>query len=392
MKRIRGVLIAGSLVLATAACSAGGGGAEQASAELAAKAAVSAAQIAISAKNGATDVKPSDGLKVSVASGKLTKVTVTDKDGKPVDGAISADGASWVPKGGLSVASQYKVSAQAADEKGVAATAESSFTTLTPANTVNFYDNLANDSTYGVGMIVRVQFKKAVKNKDEVLKNISFEASDGSVVKGHWFGNDRIDFRPEKFWKPGTKVSVHYNLKNTEISPDVYGARDLDETFTIGRDQRTTVDAREDTMTVERDGKTVNTIPITAGKRGFDSWNGTMVISEKAERTRMSSQGVSGVSAAESYDLSDVPHAMRLTDSGTYVHGNSWAVGAMGSYNASHGCIGVQDSRYGSESSNAGKYFHSSLVGDPVTVVNSKGAVVAPDNGLSGWNMDWKNW
>jgi lipoprotein-anchoring transpeptidase ErfK/SrfK len=381
-------LLGGALALTTA-CSGGGGGSSDGKAAES-KAPVSAAQIAISPKNGATGVKPSDGLKVSVASGKLTKVTVTDKDGKPVDGAISADGASWVPKAGLSVSSQYKVSAQAADDKGVAATADSSFTTLTPSATANFSDNLAKDGTYGVGMIVRAQFKKPVKNKDEVLKSISFEASDGSVVKGHWFGDQRLDFRPEKFWKSGTKVSVHYKLKDTEISPDVYGARDLDETFTIGRDQRTTVDAQEDTMTVVRDGQTVNTIPITAGKRGFDSWNGTMVISEKDAHIEMKS--APGAPKNEQYDVKDVPHAMLLTYSGTYVHGNYWAVGSMGKSNVSHGCIGVQDVEHGSNGSNAGKFFRSSLVGDPVTVVHSNGGKVAPDNGLSGWNLSWSKW
>ncbi|MGE7437358.1 L,D-transpeptidase [Kitasatospora sp. NPDC001175] len=395
MRRIRGGLTTGALVLATAACSAGGGGgSDQAAAKMAAspKPTVSAARIDIEPKAGATDVKPSGALKVSVASGKLSKVTVTDKDGKAVDGAISADGASWVPKAGLAVSSQYKVTALASDANGIATQAESTFGTLTPEKDAGPHDNIDDGSTYGVGMIVSLNFKKAVKDRDAALKGISIEASDGSVVKGHWFGDDRVDFRPEKFWKPGTKVTVHYRLKSVEVSPDVYGGVDSDQTFTIGRDQQTTVDARKDTMTVVRDGQTVDTIPITAGKPGFDSWNGTMVIEEKAERTRMSSQGLSNVSAAESYDLSDVPHAMRLTDSGTYVHGNSWAVGAMGSYNASHGCIGLQDARYGSDGSDAGKYFRSALVGDPVTVVNSKGAEVAADNGLSGWNTDWKNW
>ncbi|KJK58085.1 L,D-transpeptidase, partial [Saccharothrix sp. ST-888] len=329
---------------------------------------------------------------VSVASGKLSKVTVTDQAGKEVAGAISADGASWVPSANLSVASQYRVTARATDANGVATQADSTFGTLTPEKEAGPYDNIDNDGKYGVAMIVSLNFRKPVKDRAAVEKGVSFETSDGTVVKGHWFGSQRVDFRPERFWKSGTKVTVHYRLKSVEVSPDVYGGVDSDQTFTIGRDQRTTVDARKDTMTVVRDGETVDTVPITAGKSGFDSWNGTMVISEKAERTRMSSQGVSGVSAAESYDLSDVPHALRLTDSGTYVHGNSWAIGAMGSYNASHGCIGVADARYGSDGSDAGKYFNSSLVGDPVTVVNSKGAEVAPDNGLSGWNTDWQNW
>ncbi|MGK4583052.1 L,D-transpeptidase [Kitasatospora sp. HPMI-4] len=398
MKSVRRALVAGLLggaLALTTACSGGGGGSSDGKAAES-KAPVSAAQIAISPKNGATDVKPSDGLKVSVASGKLTKVTVTDKDGKPVDGAISADGASWVPKGGLSVASQYKVSAQATDDKGVAATVDSSFTTLTPANTVNFSDNLAKDGTYGVGMIVRLQFKKPVKNKDDVLKNISFEASDGSVVKGHWFGNQRLDFRPENFWKSGTKVAVHYKLKDVEFAPDVYGARDLDESFTIGRDKQSTVDASTHQMTVEKDGQVVQTIPISTGASEPESWrayNGTMVIEAREGSAIMDSSTVPGLQGAPYKH--PVPHSLRLTDSGTYVHGNNWSDDSVfGHQNVSHGCVGLKDSPgdQGGTDTPAAKFYADSIIGDVVTIKNSVGGQVSADNGLSGWNIDWKNW
>ncbi|GAA2270063.1 hypothetical protein GCM10010430_64660 [Kitasatospora cystarginea] len=252
------------------------------------------------------------------------------------------------------------------------------------------YDNVTSGSTYGVGMIVSLNFRKAVRNKAAVDKAISFTTSDGSKVKGHWFGSYRVDFRPEKFWKPGTKVTVHYRLNNVQVSPGVYGGVDSDQTFTIGRDQRTTVDAAKHTMTTARGGKRVSSYPITAGKPGYDSWNGIMVISEKDEHVEMKS--APGAPKNEQYDVKDVPHALRLTDSGTYVHGNYWAVDSMGRSNVSHGCIGVQDVEHGSNSSNAGRFFRSSLVGDPVTVVNSDGGKVAPDNGLSGWNLGWSKW
>ncbi|WP_442973926.1 Ig-like domain-containing protein, partial [Saccharothrix sp. ST-888] len=51
---------------------------------------------------------------------------------------------------------------------------------------------------------------KPIKNKDGVVKNITFDTSDGTTVNGHWFGSQRLDFRPEKYWKPDTKVTVHY--------------------------------------------------------------------------------------------------------------------------------------------------------------------------------------
>ncbi|PBC77715.1 lipoprotein-anchoring transpeptidase ErfK/SrfK [Streptomyces sp. TLI_235] len=389
--------LGGVLVLAAAACSSTGaapGAAAPGAGTTAAKAkpAVPAAVVGIEPKNGAVDVKPSGAVKVTAFGGKLTAVKVTGRDGREVPGTLAADGLSWTPGAALAVSEQYRVTAQAADPAGGVTTAESGFTTLTPAKKIGSWDNTEDRQTYGVGMIVSLHFKKAVENRAELEKAVVFETSDGTAVKPHWFGDDRVDFRPAEFWKPGTAVTVRYRLKSAELAPGVYGDTDRDEHFTVGRSRVSTADVATHRMTVVENGKTVDTLKFTAGKPGFDSWNGTMVIEEMARRTRMSSQGVSGVKAGDEYDLDDVPHAMRLTDTGTYVHGNSWALGAMGRSNASHGCIGIADTRYGSDGTDAGRFYNASMIGDVVTVVNSRGEHVSGENGLSGWNLAWTAW
>ena len=47
-----------------------------------------------------------------------------------------------------------------------------------------------------------------------------------------------------------------------------------------------------------------------------------MVISEKLPVTRMNGETVG---YGGEYDIKDVPHAIRLTTSGTFIHGNYWA-------------------------------------------------------------------
>ncbi|MFB9370081.1 L,D-transpeptidase [Kitasatospora sp. NPDC001664] len=350
----------------------------------------SAAVLTVTPKDGSQDVNPNEALNVAVAQGTLTTVEVTDKNGKAVPGKTAADGKSWKPDGPLKVGMTYQVSAQAKDTDGLVSATTSSFTTLTPAKLVSSNDNISDGGTYGVGMIVSVNFSKPVKNKEAVLKGITFESSNGAVVKGHWFGTQRLDFRPEKYWKPGTKVTIKYRLKNVEVSPGVFGDVDRDEPFTIGREQISVVDAATHQMTVQRDGKVSKTIPITAGDDQNPSWNGTMVISSKEKVTRMNSATVSNIKGSE-YDISDVPHAMRLTNTGTYVHGNYWG-SAFGKYNASHGCIGLQDTKGGSDGSTAGKFFADSIVGDVVKIQNAKGKTVSGENGLSGWTMAWSAW
>ncbi|WAL73916.1 Ig-like domain-containing protein [Kitasatospora sp. YST-16] len=391
--------LAGALVLmATAGCSSGATKSDDAKGASASsgatagdtKPAASTATIAIAPADGTTGVKPTGEVKVTAGNGKLTSVKVTGPDGVEVPGQIGADG-SWAPTGALQVATAYTVDALAEDAKGAVANARSGFTTLTPDKEAGTSDNIADNGEYGVGMIVSVTFKRAVKNKDAVLGGITFEASDGTTVKGHWFGDKRVDFRPENYWKPGTKVTIHYKLKNVETSPGVYGDVDKDEPFTIGRSQISTVDVNTHKMAVVRDGQQVDTVEFTAGKPGYDTWNGVMVVEAKEGTTRMTSAGVTKEGSGDEYDLV-VPHAMRLTDSGTYVHGNSWSAGVIGHSNGSHGCIGVTDTKSGSASAPAGKLYDSSLVGDVFKVVNSKGKTVDPSNGLSGWNTPWAQW
>ncbi|WP_441250182.1 L,D-transpeptidase [Kitasatospora sp. McL0602] len=392
--------VGGALVL-TAACSSSGGGGgtstDGGGKPAASKSTpVSAAVVSIAPANGATDVKPSGVLKVSVASGKLSSVKVTGKDGKEIAGAITADGSGWAPTGALAISTTYQVSAQATDAAGLVSAATSSFTTLTPAKEASAHDNIESSATYGVGMIVSLTFDRDVKDKKAVEQGVIFEASDGTVVKGHWFGSRRVDFRPEKYWATGTKVTIHYRLKSVEISPGVYGGVDSDEPFTVGRSQISTVDAATHQMVVVRDGKPYKTIPISTGATEPKSWNaynGTMVIEAKEGTATMDSSTVPGLEGAAYKEK--VPHSLRLTDSGTYVHGNNWSsADVFGRTNVSHGCVGLQDAPgdAGDDSSSAGRYYADAIVGDVVTIKNSVGDAVSPDNGLSGWNMNWTTW
>ncbi|MDY0810473.1 Ig-like domain-containing protein [Kitasatospora purpeofusca] len=349
---------------------------------------VSQAVVDIQPKSGAVDVAPDGSLKVAVSGGKLTTVKVSDRTGKEVTGTLAADGASWSPTGPLAVGTAYQVSALAADAGGVVAAADSSFTTLMPERESKVSDNVQDNATYGVGMIVSVTFDKDVKNKEAVARGITFDTDNGTVLKGHWFGNRRLDFRPDKYWTPGTKVTVKYRLKSVEIAPGVYGGLDRDEPFTIGRSQISSVDAKTHRMTVVRDGQS-SVVEITSGSPEHPTWNGTMVVMSKEGVVRMQSRTLPGMTGAP-YDL-QAPHSMRLTDTGTYVHGNYWS-NAFGADNVSHGCVGLKDVEGGAAGTSAGKFYDGSLIGDVVTVQNSSRGQVAPDNGLGGWNVDWSAW
>ncbi|MEV4947183.1 Ig-like domain-containing protein [Streptomyces sp. NPDC053755] len=353
--------------------------------------AASAAVVTIAPKDGAEAVATSGALKVTAQQGKLTTVTVADSKGTEVEGKIAADGASWQPVGHLAAGTQYKVHAIAKDAEGRESAKDTTFTTLVPKNTFIGHYTPEDGSTVGVGMPVSINFTRGITDPEAVERAIKVTAEPSVPVEGHWFGNDRLDFRPQEYWAAGTKVTVELNLDGVEGRPGVYGKQKKKISFTIGRRQVSTVDAGAKTMKVERDGKIIRTIPITAGAPSTTTYNGQMVISEKYKVTRMNG---ATVGFGGEYDIKDVPHAMRLSTSGTFVHGNYWAsAGTFGSSNVSHGCVGLRDARGAGDGSTPAAWFYDrSLIGDVVIVKNSKDKQIQPDNGLNGWNMDWSEW
>ncbi|MFF1453401.1 Ig-like domain-containing protein [Streptomyces sp. NPDC058274] len=389
-------LLLGVLMLAVTACG-GGGGSDSGSGDGKGKGGsdtadtkASQAVVTIAPKDGADGVKTSGALKVTAAKGKLTEVEVEDTKGNAVDGRITDGGASWTPATHLASATKYKVHAVAKDSDGRESAEESDFTTLTPKNTFVGIYTPEDGSKVGVGMPFSVHFTRGITHPEDVEKAIKIKTEPAVDVQGHWFGNDRLDFRPEEYWKAGTKVTVTLNLDGVEGQPGVYGKQAKTVEFTIGRSQVSTVNAKTHKMTVKRDGKTLKTIAITTGKAGYDTWNGQMVISERLRVTRMNGETVG---YGGEYDIKDVPDAQRLTNSGTFIHGNYWGGDAFGNYNASHGCVGLRDSRGGGDRSAPAAWFYDhSMIGDVVIVKNSNDKTVAPDNGLNGWNMSWSDW
>ncbi|MCX4528215.1 MULTISPECIES: Ig-like domain-containing protein [unclassified Streptomyces] len=389
-------LLLGAALLFTSACSGGGnsggsggdnggGGGGKTGTE------ASKAVVNVKPDDGAKEVATSGVLKISTTGGKLSAVKVADTKGNEVEGKLADDGASWEPARHLASATEYKVHAVAKDEAGRESAKDTAFTTLTPKNTFVGHYTPEEGQTVGVGMPVSINFTRGITNPEAVEKAITVTAEPSVPIEGHWFGNDRLDFRPENYWAAGTKVTVKLALDGVEGRPGVYGKQTRTVTFTIGRSQVSTVDATSKQMQVVRDGQVLKNLPITAGAPATTTYNGQMVISEKYKVTRMNG---ATVGFGGEYDISDVPHAMRLSNSGTFVHGNYWAsASTFGSENVSHGCVGLKDVRgAGDGNQPAAWFFNESLIGDVVIVKNSKDKQIAPDNGLNGWNMSWAEW
>ncbi|ONK11069.1 Ig-like domain-containing protein [Streptomyces sp. MP131-18] len=380
----------GLLLLVLTACS-GSSEAGERGGEGETPAGAESVDIAIAPGDGATDVATSGALEVTAEHGTLTEVTVTDAEGAAVPGELSEDGTSWRPGEHLANGTDYTVTATGENAGGEEQTRSAAFTTTAADATFTSNWNIADGATVGAGMVLSMTFDTPIEDMAAVRDAVRISAEPHVDVRGHWFGNQRLDFRPEEYWAAGTEVTVSFRVRGVEGAPGVYGTLYEDVTFTVGRSQVTTVDAAAMTMEVVRDGESLRTIPVTTGAPGTPTWNGKMVITEKHEETRMDG---STVGFGGEYDIPDVPHAMRLSTSGTFIHGNYWASGStFGSENVSHGCVGLQDTQGANDSSTPGSWFYeNSMIGDVVEVINSDDDVIAPDNGINGWNMAWAEW
>lgn len=396
-------VLGGVLVLSACSDSDKGGAADssasassQAQVDEAAAQKTSKAQIAISPKNGTDNASINNDAKVTVTNGTLTEVTMTTAEGKSVEGEMSPDKLSWKPTGQLKRATVYKIAATAKDADGLEAHENTSFTTVSQANSFIGSFTPEDGSTVGVGMPVSINFNKAITDKKAVQGGITVTSSSGQEVVGHWFNSQRLDFRPDDYWAEGSTVTLKLDLDGVEGAEGVYGVQQKTVTFKIGRNQVSTVDVATKTMTVKQDGKTIKTIPISAGSPENPTYNGQMVISEKFKETRMNGAtvGFTDDDGKGEYDIKDVPHAMRLSTSGTFIHGNYWGPDSIfGSANTSHGCVGLNDVKgAGDPNQMAAWLYDHSIVGDVVIVKNSKDKTISPSNGLNGWNMSWSAW
>nr|WP_281256920.1 L,D-transpeptidase [Kineococcus xinjiangensis] len=149
-----------------------------------------------------------------------------------------------------------------------------------------------------------------------------------------------------------------------------------------------TVDVDAHTLTVREDGQVVRTIPVTTGKGGnggrYLTRGGVKVIMSREAERRMDAE-TTGVSEDDpEYYALDVKYAMRLTNSGEFLHAAPWSAASHGSANVSHGCTGMstEDARW---------LFEHSTVGDVVEFVGSEGGM-EPGNGYTTWSLPYEEW
>ena len=348
----------------------------------------SAASIVITPAPTGQPVAPASKVVVQADSGRLTAVRVLGPDG-PVQGVLSVDGSTFVVPGGqLDYDTSYTVEADAVDRVGLPTHSTTTLQTVTPSSFLGFSMSPREGATVGVGLPIRLTLDQRLPTNAsrKAFERILDVRVDGQQVEGSWSwdSSDVVTYRPAEFWPGHATITVTAGMKGHQFTSKVWGLTDRTLTFATGAAMVSYVDIQKHTMRVTRDGTTVRRIPITTGKEGFTTRSGVKVISTK-EPTRLMDASTGGtlVDDPEYYRL-EVQWAMRLTNSGEFIHAAPWSVAKQGKENVSHGCTGMS-------TENAKWLYDRSRVGDVVIYTGSDRAMQSW-NGIGLWNTPYDEW
>jgi lipoprotein-anchoring transpeptidase ErfK/SrfK len=373
-------------VVLVAGCEAGRESPSEPAAKATAPASVSAVRINVTPADGATRLAPGPGVTVRVDGGSLKAVTVTGPGGEEVDGALDDQGASWSSREQLKFGTRYSVVATATDRGGATRTTRSTFTTVTPRKRLHTAVVPLNGETVGVGLPIQVAFSDPVRNRAAVERSLSVRSTPKVTGAWRWISDEKVRYRPKSYWPAGTKVTLRIRLTGVDAGNGVYGDETRDISFTVGRSVVSVVDAKRLRMTVYIDGKPARTIPVTTGKKGWETRNGIKVALEKYPVKIMDAATVGIPRSSPEYYRLRVRLAVRMTWSGEFVHGAEWSTAAQGRARVSHGCVGMSIP-------NATWFFGQTRRGDVIHVINSPTTrKMELDNGFGDWNLPWEQW
>jgi lipoprotein-anchoring transpeptidase ErfK/SrfK len=326
-------------------------------------------------------------LRLRVANGVLSKVTVSQSGLGRLDGRFNKSRTRWhsvsklIPSSHITAAISYVDLAHHTTTRHIV--------TRTPAAKHSFTDYISpGGGTVGIGSPVVVSFDKFVpaKRRAAVEAGLSVTTKPSVVGAWHWMSGNVVHWRPPSYWKPGTKVHVSSFLQGVRIGRTTWGpVGHHSASFKIGASHISEADQATHEMRVFDNGTLIHTFPISTGRAQYPTMDGVHIALQKSSVVTMDSATVGIPQGSPGYYNETVYWDVRISNGGEFVHAAPWSVGSQGSTNVSHGCVNLS-------TANAEWFYNWSQNGDIVDVYNGVRPPESGDAGTADWNMSWKQW
>lgn len=334
---------------------------------------------------GASDINPAEPITLTANEGTMMSVSVTNNEGKEVQGELSADASTWTTTEPLGYARTYTATVKTLSDEGITSQFTGTVQTVVPKNqTAATSIPGKSGNTYGVGMPLIVTFDEPITDKDAAEEHMVVTTNPQVEGNWYWFTDYRAHWRPQNYYTPGTTVSLEMNIYGKDLGGGLYGQKDLSTSFTVGDSMVSKIDNADKQLKVYKNGELIRTMPASLGEPKYPSQSGVHVVQEKYTMKVMDSSTWGLPTDHPDGYYTEVPYAVRISFSGEFVHAAPWSVADQGVRNVSHGCINL--------SMENGKWFHdNSRYGDIVVIAGTEVDLKAHD-GWGDWNVPWEKW
>ena len=327
-------------------------------------------------------------LRLRVANGALTSVTVQARGRGAIAGSFNATRTRW--RSNEPLIPSVRLSAQVSYVNLSHHTATRALTVRTPSarEHLNALLSPGGGDTVGIASPVVVAFDRPVPASKRALVEhaITVTATPAVVGAWHWMNDQEMHWRPPSYWKPGTQVRIASDLQGIDFGHGVWGATGYHHTsFKIGPSHISEVNIASHQMQVFDNGRLIRTFPVSTGRDSLPTMDGVHIAIEKSAVVQMDSATVGIPQGSPGYYNETVYWDVRISDGGEFVHAAPWSVAQQGHINVSHGCVNLSPA-------NAEWFYHWALRGDVIDVYDGVRPPSATDPGTADWNMSWKQW
>lgn len=345
------------------------------------------ATFTVSPQPGNTTLSPRTPIVVKAAHGTLDGVQLVNAEGAPVKGALNAARTTWTLAEPLGYDASYQLRGRAVAANGKATAISGEYQTINPDGLIGASISPENGRTVGIAAPILISLGSDIddttgrQNIERAITITTVPKTEGSFA---WIQHDDgwgLDWRPKKYWAPGTKVTVTANLYGVSYGNGLYGEADTTSSFTIGRSEITKADVKSHRLKVYRDGKLLFDFPTSFGLEsdpGRVTHSGTYIVMSKEYLHLMNNP-------AYHYTNFKAYYAVRISNNGTFIHANQDTADVQGKENVTHGCANLT-------LKNAKLFYDQTMYGDPVEVTNSSIKVGPSDGDIRDWSIPWGEW